>query len=178
MSEDILKLSRSERRRRERELAKQNKKSGIKPNVPDDERIEVTKAELKRLVDVEVTQRLILAQQNNLSTNKNNYIYNYVKTECDNIVKDAVKSEREYIFKQVVYEQLYILCFILCEEYNFGGKRLLKTINRIIDVWYEIYDKDKEKSQDRWDFIKFVVDVKTDNALRSKLDEKLKEVNT
>lgn len=113
--ENALKLNRNDRRRRAKLLEKANKKIGIKSvDNSSSDKIVISQAELKRLVDLNVKQKI-----------------------------QSIEEYRNAIFKKITYEMFYIVSYVMHKHYGFGVKRMNKFIKLLFDTYYDVYMDDE-----------------------------------
>lgn len=116
---DALKLNRDDRRRRAKLLKEQNKKIGISSvDKSNSDKITLSQAELKRLVDAQVKAKI-----------------------------QSIDEYRSAIFKKITYEMFYIISYVMHKHYGFGVKRMNKFIKFLFDTYYDVYmDDDWQKT--------------------------------
>lgn len=121
---EALKLNRSERRRREKLLAKKNKQLGISSvDNSKSDTITISKAELKRMVDSQVLQKI-----------------------------ESIDAYRNRIFKKITFEMFYIISYVMYKHYGFGFKRMNQFIKHLTDTYYDVYmDETKEPNKSKFD---------------------------
>lgn len=121
---EALKLNRSERRRREKLLTKKTKQLGISSvDNSKSDTITVSRAELKRMVDSQVMQKI-----------------------------ESIDAYRNRIFKKITFEMFYIISYVMYKYYGFGFKRMNKFIKYLTDTYYDVYmDETKEPNKTRFD---------------------------
>lgn len=121
---EALKLNRSERRRREKLLTKKNKQLGISSvDNSKSDTITISKAELKRMVDSQVLQKI-----------------------------ESIDAYRNRIFKKITFEMFYIISYVMYKYYGFGFKRMNQFIKHLTDTYYDVYmDETKEPNKSKFD---------------------------
>lgn len=115
MSErEAMKLSRPERRRRDRLIQKMQKHSkigiGAVDNNSSSDMITISKAELQRLVDANVKAKI-----------------------------ESVKSWREKAFRKMTYEMFYIISYVMYKYYGFGPKRMTQFCSYMFETYFDCY---------------------------------------
>lgn len=124
-------LSRQQRRRIEREQSKQAKKSGIRPNISDDEKVTVSRAELKRMVDEKIKERQ--AELDAMSDNLK------VLQKDDAKLRNMIKQESQKQYAKMMVQHFYLLAFALHDE-TFGIKYGEARVNRFFENLGNLYD--------------------------------------
>lgn len=109
---DALKLNRNDRRRRDRLLSK-SRKSNIASFNQKQDKVTVSQAELKRMIDEQVKIQL-----------KDN---------------EAYKSK---VFQKTTFDFFYLIVYFLWTELGFGHKRMSIYINKLFDLYDNVFDPD------------------------------------
>ena len=110
---DAIKLSRPERRRREKLMQKFNKQKKLGISVVDNsesDTITVSKTELQRMVEANVVAKM-----------------------------ESIQSWRDRAFKKMTYEMFYIICYVMYKYYGFGPKRMTQFCSYMFETYFDCY---------------------------------------
>ena len=119
-NKDAVKLSRQQRRQRDRLLSKQDKaKSNIaRLNNNDSDNVTITVPELKRLIDEEVKKEF-------------------------NRTKNDITTNQQKFYNKTVLDMFVIIAYMMFTEYGFKATRLSKFTTKLIDLFSEAYGDGK-----------------------------------
>lgn len=122
-NKDAVKLSRQQRRQRDRLLSKQDKaKSNIaRLNNVDSDNVTITVPELKRLIDEEVKKEF-------------------------NRTKNDITTNQQKFYNKTVLDMFVIIAYMMFTEYGFKATRLSKFTTKLIDLFSEAYGDGKLQS--------------------------------